>query len=90
MSSLQIGAPFVRNDFPALKVLGYTGVLNSTSKVVVAATARGLTLDAGVYEAEELWVAEAVTSFDLDALDSAARAAALANVLMEDTASLRM
>jgi len=56
-----------RNDFPALKVLGFTRVLNSTSKVVVAAKARGFTLDAGVKEAQALGVAEADPSFDLDA-----------------------
>ncbi len=72
-----------RNDLPALKVLGFTGVLNSTSKVVVAAMARGLSMEDGVKEAQAMGVAEANAAFDLDGWDSAAKAAALANVLMD-------
>ncbi len=72
-----------RNDLPGIKVLGFTGVLNSTSKVVVAAMARGLSLEEGVKEAQAMGVAEADASFDLDGWDSAAKAAALANVLMD-------
>jgi homoserine dehydrogenase len=72
-----------RNDLPAMRVLGFTGVLNSTSKVVVAAMARGLSMKDGVKEAQAMGVAEADASFDLDGWDSAAKAAALANVLMD-------
>jgi homoserine dehydrogenase len=72
-----------RNNLPGLKVLGFTGVLNSTSKVVVAAMARGLSLEEGVKEAQAMGVAEADASFDLDGWDSAAKTAALANVLMD-------
>ena len=43
-----------RHDFPALKVLGFTGVLHSTSKVVVVAMARGVTFDADVKK-HKLW-----------------------------------
>jgi len=72
-----------RNDLPGIKVLGFTGVLNSTSKVVVGAMARGLSLEDGVKEAQAMGVAEADASFDIDGWDSAAKAAALANVLMD-------
>ncbi len=72
-----------RNDLPGIRVLGFTGVLNSTSKVVVAAMARGLSQEDGVKEAQAMGVAEADASFDLDGWDSAAKAAALANVLMD-------
>jgi homoserine dehydrogenase len=72
-----------RNNLPGVKVLGFTGVLNSTSKVVVAAMARGLSMEEGVKEAQAIGVAEADASFDLDGWDSAAKAAALANVLMD-------
>jgi homoserine dehydrogenase len=80
------GAPvfnMVRNNLPAVKVLGFTGVLNSTSKVVLAAMRRGLTMDQGVEEARLMGIAEADASYDLDGWDSSAKTAALANVLMD-------
>jgi homoserine dehydrogenase len=79
----------LRNNLPGIKVLGFTGVLNSTSKLVVAAMARGLTLEEGVKEAQAMGVAEADASFDIDGWDSAAKAAALANVLMNAGAKVR-
>ncbi len=72
-----------RNNLPGVKVLGFSGVLNSTSKVVVGAMARGLSLEDGVREAQAMGVAEADASLDVDGWDSAAKAAALANVLMD-------
>jgi len=50
---------------------------------VVAAMSRGLSIEDGVVEAQAMGVAEADASFDLDGWDSAAKAAALANVLMD-------
>jgi homoserine dehydrogenase len=72
-----------RNTLPGIKVLGFTGVLNSTSKVVVGAMAGGFSLEDGIKEARAMGVAEADASFDIDGWDSAAKAAALANVLMD-------
>ncbi len=85
-STVMDGAPVfntVRNNLPGVKILGFTGVLNSTSKVVVAAMERGLTMEDGVREAQAAGVAEADVSFDIDGWDSAAKAAALANALMD-------
>ena len=85
-STCMDGAPvfnMVRNNLPGIKILGFTGVLNSTSKIVIAAMRRGLTLDDGVEEARRLGIAEADASFDIDGWDSAAKTAALANVLMD-------
>ena len=72
-----------RSNLPGIEVLGFTGVLNSTSKVVVGAMARGLSLAEGVKEAQAQGIGEADASFDLDGWDSAAKGAALANVLMD-------
>jgi homoserine dehydrogenase len=66
-----------------MKLLGFTGVLNSTSKVVVAAMQRGLAMDDGIREAQALGIAEADVYYDIDGWDSAAKTAALANVLMD-------
>jgi Homoserine dehydrogenase len=80
------GAPvfnMVRNNLPGVKILGFTGALNSTSKVVIEAMRRGLTLEDGIAEARALGIAEADPSYDVDGWDSAAKAAALANVFMD-------
>jgi len=80
------GAPvfnMVRNTLPGVKILGFTGVLNSTTKVVVAAMRRGLTMEDGIAEARKMGIAEADASYDIDGWDSAAKTAALANVLMD-------
>ncbi len=80
------GAPvfnMVRNCLPAVRVLGFTGVLNSTSKVVIEAMERGGTFEDGLEEARRMGIAEADASFDIDGWDSAAKTAALANVLMD-------
>lgn len=85
-STCMDGAPvfnMVRNNLPGVKVLGFTGVLNSTTKLVVEAMRRGLTMQEGIEEAQKLGVAEADASYDIDGWDSAAKTAALANVLMD-------
>ena len=85
-STIMDGAPvfnMVRRNLPAVKVLGFTGVLNSTSKVVVETVERGGTFEEGVAEAQRIGIAEADASFDINGWDSAAKTAALANVLMD-------
>ncbi len=84
-STVMDGTPIfnqVRNNLPGVTILGFAGVLNSTSKVVTAAMSRGLSMADGVREAQALGIAEADASYDLEGWDSAAKAAALANVLM--------
>lgn len=85
-STVMDGAPVfntVRNNLPGTTILGFTGVLNSTSKIVVAAMERGLSMAEGIREAQALGVAEADASYDIEGWDSAAKTAALANVLMD-------
>jgi homoserine dehydrogenase len=85
-STCMDGAPvfnMVRNNLPGIEIAGFTGVLNSTSKVVIEAMRAGGTLEDGIKEAQRLGVAETDPSYDVDGWDSAAKAAALANVLMD-------
>jgi len=85
-STVMDGAPvfnMVRKTLPGVKVLGFTGVLNSTSKVVLAAMRAGKTRDEGIAEARRLGITEADPSYDLDGWDSAAKTAALANVFLD-------
>jgi len=85
-STVMDGSPvfnLARNCLPGVRIEGFTGVLNSTSKLVVAAMQRGLSMEEGIAEAQQLGIAEADASFDIDGWDSAAKTAALANVLMD-------
>ena len=89
-STCMDGAPvfnMVRCNLPGVKVLGFTGVLNSTSNVVIAAMRHGLSMEKGIDEARRMGITEADASYDIDGWDSAAKAAALANVLMDAQAT---
>ncbi len=85
-STVMDGAPvysMVRNSLPGCEILGFTGVLNSTTKIVVEAMRKGLSMEDGVREAQRMGIAEADASYDIDGWDSAAKACALANVFMD-------
>jgi homoserine dehydrogenase len=79
------GAPvfnLVRNNLPGCKILGFTGVVNSTTNVVIQALENGHTLAEGIEEAQRIGIAEADASYDIEGWDAAAKTTALANVLM--------
>lgn len=85
-SSVMDGAPVFnlwRHAMPGVKVLGFTGVLNSTSKVVIETMERGGSFDEGLLEARRMGITEADGAYDVEGWDSAAKTAALANVLMD-------
>ncbi len=85
-STVMDGAPvfnLVRKTLPGVRVLGFSGVLNSTSNLVIEAMREGRSMDDGIARAQSLGIAEADPSFDIDGWDSAVKAAALANVLMD-------
>ena len=85
-STVMDGAPvfnMVRNTLPGVRVLGFRGALNSTTKIVVEELTKGHTIDDGVRIAQKLGIAETDASYDIDGWDSAAKTAALANVLMD-------
>ena len=85
-STVMDGVPIfnmVRNNLPGVKILGFTGALNSTSKVVVEAMRQGKSMQDGIAAARALGITEADASYDIEGWDSAAKAALLANVLMD-------
>jgi homoserine dehydrogenase len=85
-SAVMDGAPVFnlwRHTMPGVKVLGFTGVLNSTSKVVIETMERGGSFAEGLAAARALGITEAGGAFDVEGWDSAAKTAALANVLMD-------
>lgn len=85
-STVMDGAPvfnMVRNNLPAIKISGFCGALNSTTKVVIEELKKGHTIEDGVRIAQQMGIAETDASYDIDGWDSAAKTAALANVLMD-------
>lgn len=73
----------VRETMPVVKVLGFDGVVNSTTNYIIAALESGRTFDAALAEMQARGIAEADPSLDVDGWDAAAKTAALANVLMD-------
>ena len=85
-SAVMDGAPVFnlwKDCLPAVRVYGFTGVLNSTSKVVIETMERGGTFEEGLAQARAMGITEAAGAYDLEGWDSAAKTAALANVLMD-------
>jgi homoserine dehydrogenase len=85
-SAVMDGAPVFnlwRHTMPAVKVLGFTGVLNSTSKIVIETMESGRSFEDGLARARQMGITEADGAYDVEGWDSAAKSAALANVLMD-------
>jgi homoserine dehydrogenase len=68
---------------PATELRGFSGVLNSTTNVVLTEIEKGRSFDEAVKRAQALGVAETDPAADLDGWDSAVKVAALAIVLMD-------
>ena len=73
----------VRETLPAARVLGFEGVINTTTNQMLVAIERGESKDAALARMQAEGIAEADPSLDLDGWDAAAKCAALANVLMD-------
>lgn len=85
-STVMDGAPvfnMIRNNLPGCRILGFTGVLNSTTNIAIETMRAGRTLQEGIEEAQRIGIAEADASYDIEGWDAAAKTAALANVLMD-------
>lgn len=85
-STVMDGSPvfnMTRNCLPGCRIHGFKGVLNSTTKVVINAMRDGKSMEEGIAEAQRLGIAETDASFDIDGWDSAAKVAALANVILD-------
>lgn len=85
-ASVMDGAPvfnLVRHTLPGVRILGFRGVLNSTSKVIIDCMRQGLSMEDGVEQARRLGITEADASYDIEGWDAAAKTAALANVLLD-------
>lgn len=73
----------VRETLPAVDILGFRGVINSTTNHILTALEQGEHFDAALARMQAEGITEADPSLDVDGWDAAAKAAALANVLMD-------
>ncbi|HVF54610.1 MAG TPA: hypothetical protein VM934_00590 [Pyrinomonadaceae bacterium] len=71
-----------RETLPAAKLLGFGGVLNSTTSIILEEMERGATFDDGVRAAQSLGVTETDPAYDVDGWDATVKVCALASVLM--------
>jgi homoserine dehydrogenase len=67
---------------PLAELRGFSGVLNSTTNVVLTEVEKGRSVDEGVKRAQAIGIAETDPAQDLDGWDSAVKVAVLATVLM--------
>jgi len=72
----------VRETLPAVKITGFRGVVNSTTNFILTAMEQGQAFEQALAEMLAVGIAEADPSLDVDGWDAAAKAAALANVLL--------
>jgi homoserine dehydrogenase len=72
----------VRETLPAVRIVGFRGVVNSTTNYILTAMQRGQPFDEALADMQAQGVAEADASLDVDGWDAAAKTAALANVLL--------
>jgi homoserine dehydrogenase len=67
---------------PASELRGFSGILNSTTNVVLTEVERGRSFEEAVQRAQAMGIAETDPEQDLDGTDSAVKVATLATVLM--------
>ena len=72
----------VRETLPAVRITGFEGVINTTTNHIITAMETGAGFDEALARMQADGIAEADASLDVDGWDAAAKAAALANVLL--------
>jgi homoserine dehydrogenase len=72
----------VRETLPAVTILGFRAVVNSTTNFMLTAMEHGRAFGEALAEMQARGIAEADASLDVDGWDAAAKTAALANVLL--------
>jgi homoserine dehydrogenase len=72
----------VERCLPGARVVGFSGVLNSTTNLILTEMESGRSFEEALAEAQRRGIAEANADYDVDGWDAAVKAVALANVLM--------
>jgi homoserine dehydrogenase len=73
----------VRETLPAVRLSGFSGVVNSTTNFIITSMENGREFAESLAEMQAAGIAEADASLDVDGWDAAAKASALANVLLD-------
>ncbi len=84
-STVMDGFPLLnlyRECLPATRVLGFRGVLNSTTNLILTLMEEGRSFEEAVQHAQDIGIAETDPSNDIDGWDSAVKVCVLSNVLM--------
>ena len=74
---------FVRETLPTVEIQGFRGIVNSTTNHVLTALESGEDFEPALARMQALGIAEADASLDVNGWDAAAKAAVLANALMD-------
>jgi homoserine dehydrogenase len=85
-STVMDGAPIFslfRETLPAARLLGFRGILNSTTNLILSRMEAGESFDQAVAYAQSIGIAETDPSGDIDGWDAAIKISALATVLMD-------
>src|SRR6185295_3262405 len=72
----------VERCLPGTHVLGFSGVLNSTTNLILTGMEAGESFEESLAEAKRRGIAEANADYDIDGWDASVKAVALANMLM--------
>ena len=84
-SAVMDGAPvfsLFRQALPAVELRAFTGILNSTTNLILGRMEEGERLEAAIAYAQSIGIAETDPSGDVDGWDAAVKVAALVTVLM--------
>jgi homoserine dehydrogenase len=73
----------VRETLPCTRVIGFRGVINSTTNYILTEMERGQSFEAALADMQGQGIAEADPTLDVDGWDAAAKTSALANVLLD-------
>ncbi len=85
-SAVMDGAPvfsIARHGLPGAVVNGFTGILNSTTNLILTRMEAGETQEEAIAYAQSIGIAETDPSGDVDGWDAAVKVSALATVLMD-------
>jgi homoserine dehydrogenase len=85
-STVMDGAPIfsvVREAMPAAEILGFEGILNSCTNLIIEQMEDGYSFDEAVEYAQSIGITETDPSGDIDGWDAAIKVSALVTVLMK-------
>lgn len=72
----------VRETLPCTRILGFRGILNSTSNLVLEKIEEGLTMKEAIEHAQRVGIAETNPSYDIDGYDAQLKTSILVQVLL--------